>query len=373
MGGVINTIRTVAENAPRIIKIAKKGYKLGSEVGGKLTSAARNVNGLFTSRRSKQTSVVSSAPGTQSQNRPIAPTSLAVKFDGPEYKFSSCTYQGMHGLKISCTFAYCSIEQNTNTALRGALRDMSVAGIAGDTSMQGTTLSPVTNYFPSVTKGRVGMTATWLYSIANAFRKFRITGFGVKFESELPTTSAGGLALGFDADAGDTLLAPTALSVTQYGCSLLTSVWDDAYLDCSRSLDKTLKNTQNYVTGPATLLQNLSAAGTLFAVFDQANAANLVVGKLLTHWEIEFYSPAPLGAFVAATLYQAAKKVEAKEKVYQELSLKCEEAQKLRDAQEEKAAAEYFEVVEPHPPVAPIAVPSLKGSAPSPFYISFPK
>jgi len=349
MGAVVNTVRTIAENAPTIAAVAKKGYQLGSSAGSALTSAAKGVNNLFTSRRknkANQGTLVASSANTQSQNRANAPTSLSIKFDGPEYRFSSCSFQGMPGLRMTCRFVYASIEQNTTTTLRGALRDLSLAGTAGDTSMLGSAFSPVAVYTTSTQKGRLGMTTTVLYNMAAVFRKYRVTGLSFKYESELPTTTAGGLALGFSADAAE-VSAVNALTVAQYGCSLITSIWDDAILDCSQAINRELMNSIPYGASVTNLTANMYSPGTVFAAFDQANTANLVCGKLICECNIEMYSPAPVVASYAEALYRDAVKRERADKVYLEIAARAEAAQKAKDEASEREAVEYFEMKEP--------------------------
>jgi hypothetical protein len=339
-------ISQLIEKAPELYEAGKKLIKdsAGAQMAMMRKSGGRVKGGIVPGYGGSQ--VVAPSTGTRSMNRQDAPTSLAIKFDGPEYRFSACSFDGMNGLKMSGTQILASVEQNTTTTLRGLLRTLALAGVAGDTSMQGSTITPTGNYQAGTTVGRITVGATPLGAIASPFRKYRWKKLVVKFESELPTTTAGGLAIGFSSDASDAVIvggAVTAVVVTQMNTSLLTSVWDDAILDCSASLDKSLKNMNPLSTSLNSLLYELAAPGLLCVVGDSAFTANLVIGKIVMAFEIELYGVGPVPSSFAVMAAKEAVKAEKKRDLLTLAYKEVDRKEKERQEEEKKQEDEEFE------------------------------
>lgn len=293
------------------------------------------------------------AASTESQNRTSAPTALSMSFDGPTYEFGPCSYQGMTGLRITMSNLFASVEQNTTIALRGLLRSINLAGLGGDNSMIASVLNPCSQFISSTTVGRISNIGTLLYAFASPFRKYRWKRFGVKFESELPTTQPGGLCMGFTSDPADSVLAfaSPATTLAQFPCSLFTSLWDNAYLDCTPALDKTLKNMIPSGMPVTSLAYQNCSPGSFFVASDGQLTTNLVVGKLIAYYEIELYSPGPIPTSFAATTFKESIKHEAAEakskEVYDIANRTLEENEKESEKEVLNLEEEYLKISEP--------------------------
>jgi len=349
MGGVL---QTVIEKAPMMYDLGKKGVEAAAAAGKFLQGTRRRGGYAVPSRggappnqnkekgEQKRDAIVEPSRNTISENRSSAPVSLALNFNGPEYKFSKCNYQGMEGLRVESTILWCSIEQNTTTTLRGLVRNIANAGAGGDVNMLASTFSPVGSYIPATLAGRVSTSLTVLYAIAAPFRKYRVTKGQLKFESELSTATTGGLAIAVTSDPADVLLpAMTATTAAQYACSLLTTVWDDAYLDFTLALNKDLMNMNPEGANIASLQQNIASPCAISVVADQSLPANTVVGKLFLHSVVELYNPGPLPSTFAETILKESSALEAKElEMYADYK-RTAELQKEKDEEEEKELA----------------------------------
>lgn len=336
VGKVIEVVRTVAANAPKVYEVAKKGVEIAGKIG-KLRSAAKK--GAAKTTNVAQSRLVTPAAGTRSTNRDAAPISLAIKFNGPSYSWESCTFQGMQGLRMKCCFIGASVEQNTTTAQRGALRSIQLAGVVGDTSGISSSILPCADYVGSTLNPRITTVGTPLYAMASAFRKYRLVGFRVKYEAEAPTTDRGGLALACSSDAADLTLTNTgvtAIQASQFSTSLLTSVWDDAVLDCTAALDKSLKNMNPLAAPRNVLYYDMASPCSLVAVYDQALAANTVSGKLIFEQVWEFYGVGPIPGGFALSMARNALKEERAAKARALEYEKGSEAQRLKDEAEER-------------------------------------
>lgn len=317
-GAVVEVLQKGATLAPKVYQAVKEGIKFAGGIGksrsqakkGKNTnvSQSRLVDGSSASRQGPAAlqPVVAPNPGTRSMQRQDAPTTLALKFDGPEYQFYRAYYQGMEGLGICGKFVVASIEQNSTTAQRGLLRSLQLATSAGDFSFISSPFSPYMAYVAGTNRGRLDMTTTPIFTIGSSFRKYRVRKLVFKYEAEVASTVTGGLALAFSMDEVDTYLGsgPSALGLSQMACSLLTSAWDDAILDCTKSVDSTLKESNPNGNPLSTLPIILANCGTLACAGDQAFTANSVIGKLICYMEVEFYGVGPVPASWAETIHQ---------------------------------------------------------------------
>jgi len=370
-GNFANAVQTGIAIAPKVIEAVEQGLNLAKSAG-KALGGRRNRGGYRAGGIGKETEAVveknlptgkganvGSKPGNaQSMNRPDAPTSLAIHFDGPTYKFSACNFQGMSGLCFSSTQIIASVEQNTTTTLRGILRTLSLAGVAGDTSMIASSITPCGSYLASTSLGRISLANTPLYSIGAPFRKYRLKRLIVKYEAELATTATGGIALAFTQDAVDTVLTSslTAVAAAQYTTSCMTTVWDDAILDCTPSLDKSLKNTNPDGTTPTILSYGLATPGSLIVIADQTFAANSVLGKLIAFMEWEFYGIGPLPSSFAIQMAREAVRYEFDAKQRMRAYQESDEKQKEMDEKKEESYEQLF-VEEAFPKPGPIVVP----------------
>lgn len=286
---------------------------------------------------------------TQSQVRSEAPTSLSVSYNGPEYRFGECSYQGMTGLKLSGKLLFCSVEKNTTPGLLGLIKDVGLAGAPGDYSMQSCALSPVGSYLASTTNGRISMIGTFLYSMSVPFRKFRWKKAVFHYQSEVPTTTAGGVALAFTIDAADVGVTGgvTLIQTANYACSAITSVWDNAVLDCTPALDKTMKNMNPLSASRTTVSYDLISPGLFICIADSNIPVNTVCGKIFLEFEIELYYPGMPPSTFAASIYRNALDEEKRQK---DAQVKYEEANKKLEVEKEKEIEyedEFLRVSEP--------------------------
>jgi len=381
-GNFANLVQSGISLAPKVIKAVEAGVEIAAKAGN-LLGGRRNRGGYRAGGLGKESEPVAASdlpkgkgvpigPSAklfaESQTRANAPTVLSIKYDGPSYKFGKCTYQGMTGLSFASTQILCSVEQNTTVALRGVIKSPHIAGTAGDTSMIGTPIVPCSTYVASTTYGRISNSGTPLYSIAAPFRKFRLKKLMIKFESELATTVAGGMAIAFTADPVDTLLGGmTAVQACSYATSLMTTMWDDAILDCTPSIDTSLKNTNPAQTTLVVLQAVLAAPGSLIMLTDQNTTANLIIGKVIAYQEWEFYDIGPVPTSFAITIAKESSKHEYEMKERQAAYDAVNEKNKKEEEQKEQAYERIF-VEEAFPSVQPIpSAPTKKEKG----YLSF--
>lgn len=228
-----------------------------------------------------------------------APLAKAIGWDGPVVQILAFERKGSAGMRLRIRFLYCSIEQNTTTTLRGALRDMSVAGVAGDTSMIVSQLSPLIAYAATTSAGACAMYSAYILNIGALFARYQVNQMAIQYKAESPTSTTGGLAVGYHPTAlfSSTSDYDSLIDVTDCPDSILTSLWDDAYLPVCR----TLMNEPLYTQYSNSSLQDPQTVrwGSLIGRFDQAGTANAVFGKLFMELDISFWdanrSPTTIG------------------------------------------------------------------------------